>query len=337
MKKRSIVWIAALFGLLALVLGGCGEKSQEDVVKKLDSQLDSMKGYKSKAEMKMNTGEETQKYDLDIWYKEKDFYRVSLANVDDEKGNQVILKNNDGVFVVTPALNKSFKFQSDWPESSSQPYLFQSLVNDVKKDEEAEFKSTENHYVFTTKTNYQSNNNLPYQEIYFNKKNYTPEMVKVLDKDKKALVEVKFSEFKLDPNFKKDDFSMEQNKGKGESAKTVAAEVKTLSVAYPSETGGAELTEQKEVDLENGKRVILTYEGNKNFTLVQETASSVAALNEPREVKGEIVNLGYTIAAMNDGTIEWNNAGVDYKLASESLTKEELVKVAQSVQGKAIK
>src|SRR5690625_5969794 len=53
----------------------------------------------------------------------KDLYRVALTNPEDEKGSQVILKNEDGVFVLTPALDKSFKFQTDWPENSSQPYL----------------------------------------------------------------------------------------------------------------------------------------------------------------------------------------------------------------------
>jgi len=337
MRKKHALLVTFLLGMVVLLLSACGEKSKEDVVKKLDSQVGEMKGYKSKAEMKMHTGEETQKYDLDIWYKEKNFYKVSLANVDDEKGNQVILKNEEGVFVLTPALNKSFKFQSDWPESSSQPYLFQSLVNDVKKDKEAEFESNDKQYVFTTKTNYQSNNNLPYQQIYFNKKTFTPELVKVLDKDKKTLVEVTFSDFKLDPSFKAEDFTMEQNKKQSNSAKTASAELKTLPVAYPKETSGAALAEKKEIDLENGKRVILTYGGEKEFTLVQETSNSVTAMNEPKEVKGDIVNLGHTIAALNGDTIEWSQSGVDYKLASDSLTKEELIHVAKSVQGTASK
>ena len=337
MRKRSLLWFALVLGLLTIVLSACGEKSKEDVVKKLDSQLESMKGYKSKAEMKMNTGEAAQKYDLDVWYKEKDFYRVSLANVDDEKGNQVILKNKDGVFVVTPALNKSFKFQSDWPESSSQPYLFQSLVEDVIKDKEADFESTDKQYIFTTKTNYQSNSNLPYQEIRFNKKTYTPELVKVLDKDKKALVEVKFSEFKLDPSFKDEDFALDSQKKGGDSAKTVSAEVKTLAVSYPVETSGAALAEKKEIDLENGKRVILTYGGEKEFTLVQEIAGSVSAMTEPREIKGDIVSLGHTLAALNGSTIEWSKDGIDYKLASKSLTKAELIDVAKSVHGTTTK
>src|SRR5690606_25155970 len=162
-------------------------------------------GYKAVAEMSMNTGQNEQKFHIDIWHKKDDFYRVALSSENDEQGSQIILKNEDGVFVLTPALDKSFKFQTEWPHNGSQPYLYQSLVEDIAADENATFESTEESYIFKTKTNYQSNNNLPFQEIYFDKNDLTPTLVKVLDKDDNALVEVVFSEFELSPSFEKDD------------------------------------------------------------------------------------------------------------------------------------
>lgn len=338
MSKHFRSLAVLLFGLLVLVLTACGEKSQEDVVKKMDQQLDKLDGYKAKAEMHMKTGEETQKYDLDVWYKDKDFYRVSLTNIDDEKGNQVILKNEDGVFVVTPALNKSFKFQSDWPETSSQPYLYQSLVSDIKKDEGAQFEVTETHYVFTTKTHYQSNQNLPQQEIHINKKTYVPEVVKILDKDEETLVEVQFNEFALDPEFAKDDFVLKEDETEETAASADNEPTEpNIEVMYPEETIGAKLKEKEEIELENGKRIIMTYEGDKNFTLIQENRGNNELLDSPREVNGQIVNLGTTIGAISGNTIQWSERGNHYKLASEELTKEELVSVAKSVQQKQTK
>src|SRR5690625_5276424 len=195
-----------------------------------------------------------------MWYKKNkhEYYRVTLES-DDEKGNQVILKNDDGVFVLTPALNKSFKFQTEWPENSSQPYLFQSLVNDVKNDKDSTFTATDSHYIFHTKTNYQSNNNLPFQEIYFDKKTYTPVLVKVLDKDKQALVEVSFSSFDLNPSFEDNDFKMEENMMSETEDVSVSEEVVNeapFSTLFPLYTAGAQLTDKKEVELENGQRVI---------------------------------------------------------------------------------
>ncbi|WP_163971717.1 LolA family protein [Oceanobacillus halotolerans] len=339
-KQVGIRSVIVLGFVLLLAACGGGEKSQEDVVEELEGKLDEMDGYKAQAEMTMNTGEEDQTYNIDIWYKKEDFYRVTLTNAADDKESQVILKNEDGVFVLTPELNKSFKFQTEWPENSSQPYLYQSLVNDIVKDGEAAFNADDTNYVFETKTNYQSNNNLPYQEIRFNKDDYTPVLVKVLDKDKEALVEVSFSNFDTNPSFEEDDFSMEKNMQTSATEDLPVSgeeESENFTPLFPLETAEAELTETKEVTTNNGERIIMTYTGEKNFTLVQEKLDVVPTLSSPKEVEGEIVNLGHAIGALSDNSIEWSKEGVNFYLASEELTKDELVNVAQSVQAKAVK
>lgn len=337
--RRKVVILMSIVLSLTLVLVACGEKSPEKVLAKLEDRVSTLDGYKANAEMKMGTGQEDQDYEIEIWHKKKDHYRVSLSSVHDEKGSQIILKNNDGVFVLTPSLNKSFKFQTEWPENSSQPYLFESLVNDVKQDEEATFTVTDSHYIFHTKTNYQSNNNLPFQEIHFDKKSYTPVLVKVLDKDKQALVEVKFSSFDLDPDFGDNDFEIEENMVNKEEDVSVSGEVEEepFSTLFPLYTAEAEFMDKQELELENGKRVIMTFAGERNFTLIQEKVESIETLSYPKEVEGEIVNLGFTIGALSENIIEWNYNGVDFYLASEDLTKEELVEIAASVQGKEVK
>lgn|SRR5690625_228662 len=337
MKKKFSIWFLVVLGFM-LILAACGEKSQENVVAKLDDKLTTMDGYKAKAEMKMSTGPETQSYDINILHQKDDLYRVTLTSGDDEKGNQVILKNEDGVFVLTPALNKSFKFQTDWPENSSQPYLFQSLVSDIKDDTEATFEATDTHFVFKTKTNYQNNNNLPSQEIYFDKKSYTPTHVKVLDQDEEAIVEVQFDQFEMNPTFAQDDFKMEENMaGDLVDSPVSSQQEETFPVFFPLETAGASLADKEEVTYENGRRVIMTFEGEKNFTLVQEMENEVPATATPKEVNGEIVNLGIAIGALSDNGISWSKDGIDYFLASDSLTREELIEVAGSVQGKEVK
>jgi len=336
--------LAFVLVLLILFLAACGEKSKEDVTAKLQENLEEMTGYKAKAEMMMNTGQEEQTFNIDVWYKQDNLYRVALDNGLERNESQIILKNEDGVFVLTPALDKSFKFQTEWPENSSQPYLYQSLVKDVLKDTEAEFESNETHYIFKTKTNYQSNNNLPYQEIHFDKKTYTPSKIRVLDKDQNALVEVNFASFEMDPSFADDDFTMEKNMESSSAEEETAAqanpqseETEELAVFFPTYTAGAEVKEKKEVDLENGKRVILTFEGEKNFTLVEERKDTEAVLTSPQQVNGDIVNLGSTIAGLSENTMEWSYNGVDFTLASDELTKEEMIQVAQSVQGQEVK
>lgn len=102
----------------------------------------------------------------------KTFSLPGLFGKPEKDQSQVILRNENGVFVLTPSLNKSFRFHSDWPNNSSQVYLFESLVKDVKNDGEASFSAKDSKYIFETKTNYQHNQMLPTQEIVFHKKTW---------------------------------------------------------------------------------------------------------------------------------------------------------------------
>ncbi|GAB4074264.1 outer membrane lipoprotein carrier protein LolA [Barrientosiimonas marina] len=334
--KRIVGTVVMVFSFM-LILAACGEETQEDVNGKLESKLESMEGYKAKAKMTMSTGKEDEEYQIDVWHKKDDLYRVALSNGQDAKGQQIILKNEDGVFVLSPELNKSFKFQEEWPENGSQPYLYQSLVNDIIKDNDAEFESGDNYYRFETETNYQSNNNLPYQEVSFDKESYTPVNVKVMDKDRNTLVQVEFQEFNMDPEFTEDDFKMDKNMAGESNGQTVSGEADTFTVLYPKNMAGSELIEEERTDTENGNRVIMTFSGEKDFTLVEEQQDTVSNMSEPQMVDGEIVNLGHAVGALADNTLEWTHKGMSFVLASEELTREEMIGVAKSVQGKDVK
>ena len=81
----------------------------------------------------MINNESSYKYDVKSIYKESNHFKVELTNKTNDN-KQIILRNKDGVYVVTPSLKKSFKFQSDWPYNNSQIYLLQSIVQDIKND-----------------------------------------------------------------------------------------------------------------------------------------------------------------------------------------------------------
>ncbi|MFS0864838.1 LolA family protein [Fredinandcohnia sp. 179-A 10B2 NHS] len=338
MKKNVLLLLLGL--LIALVLAGCGEKSQEDVVSELDEKVSKMTGYKADAKMTLQTGNDPQVYEVEIWHKEPTYYRVNLKNAEKDQ-SQMILRNDEGVFVLTPALNKSFRFQSEWPENSSQAYLFESLVHDVKEDPEAKFTATKDHYVFETKTNYKNNKMLPTQEITFNKKDLTPMSVKVMDPDRKVLLLVEFSKVEFDASFDKSAFDVDKNMSTANLEEIpVMGEVDEapLEVLYPAEDAiaGVELIEEKEMKTENGTRMIMTFGGEKSFTMIQERAR-VAEVGTTISVSGEPVDLGFTVGILSDKAISWTHNGVDYMIASEDLTQDELITVARTVQGKATK
>ena len=148
-----------------------------------------------------------------------------------------------------------------------------------------------------------------------------------------------FSSFDLNPSFEDDDFKVEKNMVNEEEDVSVSADANedALSALFPLYTAEAQLTDKQEIELENGQRVIMTFSGERNFTLIQEKLLSIPTLSHPKEVQGEIVNLGFAIGALSENIIEWSYNGVDFYLASEDLTKDELIEIATSVQGREVK
>ncbi|WP_053364850.1 LolA family protein [Bacillus sp. FJAT-27245] len=340
MGKKVLLVIAGLLAVLAL--SACGSKSQESVREQLAGKLEKLSGYKANATMTLSMGAKPQVYKVEIWHKDPSYYRVNLKNAKKDQ-SQMILRNDEGVFVLTPALKKSFRFQSDWPKNSSQAYLYESLVKDIVADKEAKFSSTKDYYVFETKTRYQNNQMLPTQEIKLNKKDLSPAIVRVMDADRNALVTVEFSKVKFNANFDKDDFEMKKNMTRAQIGMPVMAEAgkqdTSFTVKYPAEQlEGVSLQKEKEVAIEDGKRVILTYGGAKTFTLIQEKrVVEPASASYPIDMNGEPVDLGFTVGALTNHTLSWSQDGVDYMIASNDLTKDEMASLAMSVQGEMSK
>lgn len=341
MQRRLLLIFTVLTAIF--VLAACGTKSKDDVIKDLSGKLDNMSGYKVNAKMTLKMGTESQVYNVEIWHKNPIYYRVNLKNAGKDQ-SQMILRNDDGVFVLTPALNKSFRFQSDWPQNSSQAYLYESLIKDIIEDKTAKFSTTNDYYVFETKTRYQNNKMLPIQEIMLNKSDLSPAVVKVMDPDRNALVTVEFSKMKFNASFDKSDFDMKKNMTGAQLGLPAMANPKdsSFTVKYPTfQIPGTGLVEEKTMKIEDGKRVVLTYDGEKSFTLVQEKvavkpASAVPEIT-PTDIEGEPVDLGFTIGALSNHAITWSQNGVDYMLASKKLTKDEMIEVAGSVQGDMVK
>jgi len=331
------LFIGLVFAILLIALAGCGEKSKKDVVDSLDAKVEQMSGYKANAKMTLSTGKGTQEYSVEIWHNKPSYYRVNLQNATKDQ-NQMILRNDEGVYVLTPALNKSFRFQSDWPQNSSQAYLYESLVQDIKKDKNAEFKSTKDNYVFTTKTNYQNSAVLPKQTITISKKDLTPKSVKIMDTDANVLVKVTFSKVVMDAKFDKGAFDTKRNMtGAKMEVPTMAQQSKKpLEVKYPLQTSGATLLNEKKLKTDKGDRVILSYGGKKKFTIIQERAE-VAQVSASTFVAGVPVDLGFAVGALTDHSLSWSYEGVDYMIASKDLSKDELQDVARSVQGQMVK
>jgi hypothetical protein len=78
---------------------------------------------------------------------------------------------------------------------------------------------------------------------------------------------------------------------------------------------------------------VLQYAGEQPFTLIQEQSQVVPASTPMNVSHGEPIDLGFTIGVMTSESLQWSYNGVDFFLASENLSAEEMMSIASSVYG----
>ena len=105
--KKKILFIL-LVGVF--LLSGCGKTSESSIIKDLEKKINNSKSYYIEGTLEIVNNEDLYTYDVKVSYAKGDNYKVNLTNKVNNH-EQVILRNSDGVYVVTPRINKSFNFK----------------------------------------------------------------------------------------------------------------------------------------------------------------------------------------------------------------------------------
>ena len=321
---KKIVVLLICFSMFLL---GCSKNG--DVLNKLKENINNLSSYNIKAELEIINNEDTYTYDVDVSYKAPDLFRVSLKNLNNNH-IQILLKNNDGVYVLTPALNKSFKFQSDWPYNNSQIYLLQTILKDIENDNGRSIINDGDGYIISSKVNYSNNDSLVKQNVYIDS-NYNIYKVEVMNSNGDILMKISFKDINTKPNFNSDYFELNSSMNTSINIDEEVPVSKNFGITYPMYIPSKTyLSAQNKVSTSDGERIILTFEGDSPFMLVQETSSVGDELTTiPMYGSPEIV--GDTIGALSDNSISWSSNGVDYYVTSSSLSEKELLSVANSI------
>ena len=369
MKRIFII----LFICCLLITGCSGTKN---IKKNFVNRVDGANSYKLNGTLSINNNDDVYNYSVEVGYKKDDYYKVTLKN----KANnhvQIILKTDDGVYVLTPSLNKSFKFQSDWPYNNSQIYLLDAISSDIKNDKDSEISKKDNKYFLMTKVNYSNNSRLIKQKLEFDEE-FNLSKVIVYDKDGIEVMTMKFDKIKLNCKFSKEYFDVDSiidsestttesdNKNENNTTKdsnkdnekntdnktsnnTNETNKNTINNDRNSNTNntkttgrlddivyplflhsGTKLVDEERVKKDNGERVIMTYEGEKSFLLVEETMD---VFNEFTIIpsSGEPFQLMDTLGVMTNNSLSWSSGTTDYYLVSDVMSKDEMIEVAQSI------
>lgn len=330
MKLRLLVVVVC-----CLFLAACGKATKDEVIEDVNKKWNDAKGYELSASMEVRTGAEPRIYDVKVWHTKPDFYRVAV-NPKGESEQQLIVRNEEGVFVVTPSLRKTHKFQSEWPKQNSQAYIIGALADDLVSDSKAVMTEDDASYTFEVATRNVDQTALPVQQIVVDKKTMLPTKVNVMDESLQEQVVITFADIKLGVKHTAEEYAVEKFSEKEEKKAASAEVVDTeFSVYYPTiDWAHTKLTDEFEVQEDGNTRVILTFEGEKPFTLMQQPIQSDDTI---LPVSGDPADLGYTIGAITDNSIQWDKDGMTFFIASTKLTKDELLEVAASVQESSMK
>ena len=323
MKKIFFLVMTLMF---MITLSGCGTSKEDDVVKSLTKKISSAESYSITGTFELINNEENYTYDINVNYKSAEKFKVSLVNKVNNH-EQIILRNESGVYVLTPSLNKSFKFQSDWPYNNSQTYILQTLVKDIENDSEKDVKKLDDGYVITTSVNYSNKQDLVKQNIFLDKDiNITK--IEVLNSENQAKIVMNFNKIEFNSTINDDIFNIDNNVFSNEdNEKTVSTIDGIVFPMYvPTDTY---LTSQDVISVDGGERAILTFSGEKPFTIIQETISNTDILN--MNVDGEPQMIMDTIGVLSDSYVSWISGGMEYYVISEDLTQDELLTVANSI------
>ena len=260
--------------------------------------------------------------------------------------------------VITPSLNKSFKFQSDWPYNNSQIYLLQPIISDLNNDKDRKFEKKGEEYIIESKVNYSSEKDFKTQKIYVDKnKNITK--VEILDnnnnvKMRLTIIDINYKA-KFDDNYfeaslyqkeepvkenktEKEDQNKENNTNteqtEEQNSNTNTTTSKIEDIVYPMYVPvDTQLSGQDVVETSTGERIILTFTGETPFTIVQETLSNKGSINY---IYGDPYLILDTVGSVTDYSVSWISNGIEYSVMSDTMNVDELLTVAQSISVKAV-
>ena len=319
--KKYLIFLT----IISLCLVGCGSYGEKDIVKDFSKKINDTNGYYINGELEIVNNEDSYLYDVEVAYQKENNFKVNLKNKTNNH-EQVILKNSDGVYVLTPSLNKSFKFQSEWPYNNSQSYILQTILKDLESDTEKTFEEKDDSYIFTTKVNYSNNSELVKQQITLDK-DLNLKSVVVLNSNDKIKMKMTFNTIDYKATYDDTYFMVSSN-----VSNTIDETSQTLdSIIYPMYVpNNTQLSGQEKLKTENGERIILTFSGENPFTIVQETINPTSELLTI-PMYGEPQIITDTVGAVSEDSISWISNGVEFYVVSDKLDSEEMLEVANSI------
>ena len=320
-----------IFKILTLILCAFCLVSCNKTPKKVESfpeYVANLESYKLTGKLYSMFPTGTKESLITVYYQAPDLYRVEIDN-HTNGDKQIILKNTDGVYVLVPSVNKSFKLNSGWPINSSYPYLLQSISKDFVNDEGKVIVKDEDKTTIEMNTKMFENANVTKQKVIFDNKKKIPDEVQVYDEKQNLITRFVITNFEENFEIENDLFQKEQTMT---SCFETYSQIEhnresTYPTYYPKNT---KLSEEKTITNKEVKTTIMTFSGDCDYTIVEEFV--LTTINETIDfVDGDIYVIGDFVGIVNDNNITFVSSGMEYYIASNDINILEMFKMGNSL------
>lgn len=323
MKKKII----AISGIVILAVALCFALKPKSFEKQFTKVMENMDSYILKGDMEITKGEDIKTYALEVGYQKNeanDYFKVSLLDKELNQ-EQIILRNDEGVFVITPALNQVFKFEGEWPMNSPKPYLLQSMVEFVN-GENVEVTKNEEGYLISTPVIYPNNKSYTKQEMLFDK-DAKIKWVQIYNQDETVELKIVFNSVEYQKEPSADYFTAPTSLEKPTAANQISDEDLPL---YPSAVYDAQLSSKSEMNTNGIQKHILEFSGEKNFTVVESIRTSSES-TQTVIMPGKIIDALDVFGFYDGNRLSAVYNGVEFTVFSDDLAPEEMMNVINSM------
>lgn len=294
---------------------------------KFDKLMEKMESYVLQGKMEITKGEDVKTYALNVAYQKAKIakFKVSLTDKDLNQ-EQTIIRNDAGVFVVTPSLNQVFKFEGDWPMNTPKPYLLQSIL-EVVNQKNTTIKKEKGGYLIRSNVSYPSNKAYHHEEIQFDKDAKLKWLI-IYNKDNNEELKIIFDKVEYNPTIAKQTFKEPTILKKSDSTSAIQAADLPL---FPMSVHRSILANRTKMKVNGEEKHVLEYSGTKSFTLI-ETKKKEVSNTQTIIMPGEVVDALDMIGYYDGNHVSVIHDNVEFSVYSEQLTPDEMLEVINSMQ-----
>lgn len=330
---KKIIFLTLML-VTVFSLAGC--KQNKVIEKKFPEIVSELKSYKLEATLETFFENGSKECNVLVYYQSPNNYRVELTN-NLVKEKQIMIKNDKGVFIILPSINKTFKITSDWPDNTNQPYLLHSISNEIITNKDLISNAENGSTTLEFKTKLFDNTEPVKEKIFFDPKTKLPKDIYIYRSNDSLLNHLTFKTIDTNPKLSNDLFVVDNTITSARLDYIDSPIEFDRSITYPTFCpDNTKLSQEVILGDETNKKAVMKFSGDSSFTLIECYIEESESLKS-EYFTGDIYTMANCFALVANNTVKFYSNGIEYTLASNNLLIDELMTIGESLGDSNIK